>query len=184
MSCAILISLIPITIILSIVILYNRIVRLNQHVKESWAGIDSELKRRYDLIPNLVETVRGYASHEKETLENVVAARNQAVSSTGAPSAQAGDENALIGSLRSLFVVVEKYPDLKANTQFQQLQKELANTETNISQARRFYNANVREFNTAVQTFPTSLFAKMFGYTEAQYFEIEEGARATPVVEV
>ena len=150
---------------------FNHLVRLKQDVKESWADIDTELKRRYDLIPNLVETVKGYAAHEHQTLEAVIAARSAAVSNNGPPPAQAGTENALTGALRNLFVVAERYPDLKANQSFQQLQQQLTDTETRISQARRFYNANVRELNTAVQSFPASLIAAPLGFHPETYFE-------------
>ncbi|MEX0776389.1 MAG: LemA family protein [Phycisphaeraceae bacterium] len=162
---------------------YNGLVRLRQHLRESWAGIDTELKRRYDLIPNLVETVKGYAAHERRVLEEVIAARQQAVNSTGSPAAQARDENALVGSLRQLFAVSEAYPDLKASAHFLALQKELANTEDRISAARRFYNANVRDLNTRIAQFPSNIVAGLFNFREAEYFEIEEvGMRAAPVV--
>jgi LemA protein len=157
-----------------IVFTYNRLVRLRQNVRESWSAIDTELKRRYDLVPNLVETVKGYASHERATLESVVAARNSAANNHGPAASQVQSEIALTGAVRQLFALAEAYPDLKANVQFQQLQKELSETETRISQARRFYNANVREMNTATMTFPTSVLAGMFGYTAEKYFEIED----------
>ncbi len=129
---------------------YNGLVRIRQHVRESWSGIDVELKRRYELIPNLVATVKGYAEHEKDVFERVVRARQAAVDSTGSPASQAKDENELVGSLRSLFAVVESYPDLKANEQFLNLQEELANTEDRIAAARRFFNGNVRDLNSRV----------------------------------
>jgi LemA protein len=163
--------------------IYNKLVGLRQHLKDSWSGVDVELKRRYDLIPNLVETVKGYATHEQETLQNVIAARNTAVASTGSPGQQAKDENQLIGAMRQLSVVVERYPELKADTQFINLQGELAETENRIASCRRLYNGNVREMNNAVQTFPSVIIAGMFSFKSAEYFEIEDAAvREAPKV--
>ncbi|MGC9530547.1 MAG: LemA family protein [Candidatus Bipolaricaulaceae bacterium] len=161
---------------------YNALVRLRQHVRESWAAIDTELRRRYDLIPNLVETVKGYAVHERETLQAVVEARARAVASTGSPQQQARDENFLIGSLRQLFAVVEAYPELKADRNFLQLQEELTVTEDRLQAARRFYNANVRELNTRVQVFPSNLVAGLFGFRPQAFFEIDDAQRAVPRV--
>ena len=162
---------------------YNGLVRLRQHVRESWSGIDTELKRRYDLIPNLVETVKGYAKHEKEVLESVVAARSKALASTGSPAAQSRDENSLVGSLNKLLAVSESYPDLKASQNFLQLQVELANTEDRIQAARRFYNANVRDLNTRVESVPSNMVANMFGIKGEEYFEVEHvNVRAAPKV--
>jgi LemA protein len=164
---------------------YNILVRLRNHCRESWSGIDTELKRRYDLIPNLVETVKGYASYEKETLQRVVEARNLAVASTGSPASQARDENTLIGALKSLFVVVEKYPDLKASGNFLKLQEELANTEDRIQAARRFYNANVRDLNTRIEVVPSNIIAGIFKFQKEEFFEIESAVeRATPAVQI
>ncbi len=141
------------------------------------------MKRRYNLIPNLVEAVKGYAGHERDVLERVVQARQQAVASTGSPAAQASDENVLVGSLRNLFAVAESYPDLKASGNFLALQKELANTEDRIQAARRFYNANVRDLNTRIESFPSNVLAGMFGFTQAEFFEVEDsGIRAAPPV--
>ncbi|HCT45314.1 MAG TPA: hypothetical protein DF699_08885, partial [Phycisphaerales bacterium] len=156
--------------------IYNKLVGLRQHLKDSWSGVDVELKRRYDLIPNLVETVKGYAKHESDTLESVIAARNTAVASTGSPAQQAKDEGALIGAMRQLSVVVERYPELKADSQFINLQGELAETENRIASTRRLYNGNVREMNNAVQTFPSNIIAGMFSFKSAEYFEIEDAA--------
>jgi LemA protein len=162
---------------------YNGLVRLRNHVRESWSAIDTELKRRYDLIPNLVETVKGYASHERDVLERVIQARNQAVASTGTPRSQAVDENALVGELRRLLAVVEAYPDLKASANFLQLQGELVNTEDRIQAARRFYNANVRDYNTRAEVFPANLVAGGFGFERADFFEIDSAVqRAAPAV--
>lgn len=155
---------------------YNGLVRTRQHMRESWSGIDVELKRRYDLIPNLLATVKGYAQHERDVLERVVRARQTAVDSTGSPASQAKDENALVGSLRGLFAVVESYPDLKANDQFLNLQEELADTEDRIAAARRFFNGNVRDLNNRVQVFPSNLIAGMFGFKLEEYFEIEDAS--------
>ena len=161
---------------------YNTLVRLRQHVRESWSAIDTELRRRYDLIPNVVETVKGYASHERETLDAVIQARTRAVASTGSPGEQAADEIPLVQALGRLFALAEAYPDLKANQSFLDLQRELQNTEDRIQAARRFYNANVRELNTRIQVFPSNLIASTFGFQEEEFFEIEELARAVPEV--
>jgi LemA protein len=161
---------------------YNALVRLRQHVRESWSAIDTELKRRYDLIPNLVETVKGYAAHEKETLDAVTQARTRAVASTGSPGQQAADEAPLVQALGRLFAVAEAYPDLKANQNFLELQRELGNTEDRIQAARRFYNANVRELNTRVEVFPSNIIASTFGFQREEFFEIEEVAREAPKV--
>jgi len=162
---------------------YNTLVRLRNFVRESWAQIDTELKRRYDLIPNLVSSVKGYAAHEKETLERVIQARNQAVASTGSPASQAKDENVLVGALRQVFALAEAYPDLKANQNFTELQRELANTEDRIQAARRFYNANVRDLNTRTEVFPSNIIAGLFGFQKAEYFEVEDAAvREAPKV--
>jgi LemA protein len=166
-------------VVLMALYLFNHLVRLKQNVKESWSDIDTELKRRYDLIPNLVETVKGYAGHERQTLEAVIQARSAAVSNSGPSPAQAGAQDALSGALRNLFAVAERYPELKANESFQQLQQQLSDTETRISQARRFYNANVRELNTAVQSFPASLIAAPLGFHPETYFETTGAERET-----
>ena len=152
---------------------YNALVRLRNHCKESWSNVDTELKRRYELIPNLVEAVKGYAKHERGALEAVIQARSRALASTGTPDSQARDENALVGSLKQLFAVAEGYPDLKASENFLQLQKELANTEDRIQAARRFFNANVRDLNTRIEVFPSNLIAGPFGFSQQEYFQIE-----------
>jgi LemA protein len=160
---------------------YNRLVKLRYTIRESWSNVDTELKRRYDLIPNLVNTVKGYAAHERGVLEAVVRARQAAVASTGTPASQARDENELVRQLRTLLAVVERYPDLKANQNFLALQHELTNTEDRIQAARRFYNGNVRSLNVLVQSVPSNLIAGMFGFTEAEYFEIEDLGMRAPV---
>ena len=163
--------------------MYNGLVRKRNTVRESWADIETELKRRHDLIPNLVETVKGYAKHESETFENVIKARNAAASPHSSPEAAAHDENVLTGALRQLFALAENYPDLKANTNFLELQTELANTEDRIQRSRRFYNSNVRDFNNQVETFPSNIVAGMFGFEKSEFFEIEDEAeREVPKV--
>ena len=143
-----------------------------------------QLQKRYDLVPNLVNTVKGYAAHEKDVLERVIQARNAAVASQGSPEAQARDENALIGTLRQLFALAENYPDLKANQNFLQLQGELVNTEDRIQRSRRFYNANVRDLSNRIDLFPSSIIARMFHFTKREYFEVEDAiVRERPVVE-
>lgn len=152
---------------------YNLLVRIRQQVAESWSNIDTELKRRYDLIPNLVEAVKGYAAHERVTLEAVVAARDRARNSTGSPASQAADEKSLVDSMQKLLAVAEAYPDLKASENFLALQLELANTEDRIQAARRFYNANVRDLNTRIEVFPSNLIASLFNFRLAEFFEVE-----------
>jgi LemA protein len=158
---------------------YNRFVTQRNLIRDAFANIDTELRRRYDLIPNLVETVRGYAAHERETFEAVTRARAAAVSATGSPAEQAAAEGPLVAALRQLLVVAENYPELKANENFLQLQGELANTEDRIQTSRRFYNANVREYNRRVQSVPSNIIASMFGFREEEFFEIEPAMRET-----
>jgi LemA protein len=172
-------------LILWVAFIYNALVRGRNHCDEAWSGIDTELKRRYDLIPNLVSTVKGYAAHERETLEQVTQARNAAVASQGSPASQAKDENVLVDSLKRLLVVVESYPDLKASQNFLKLQQELVNTEDRIQRARRFYNGNVRDYNNRVQVIPSALIAGPFGFKEREFFEIESAVeRQAPVVKM
>lgn len=167
-----------------VVYLYNRFVRLVQNTKEAWADIDVQLKRRYDLIPNLIETVKGYASHERETFDAVTNARAAATQVHVDPSnitpeqiqAMAGAESALTGALGKLLAVAEAYPDLKASQNFSELQAELADTENKIQAARRFYNTNVRDLAIALQSFPSNIIGNMFGFKEEEYFEIEENS--------
>lgn len=173
----IVIGLVVLLPMLYVVVTYNVLVRLRQHCRESWSGIDTELKRRYDLIPNLVESVRGYAQHERQVLELVTQARAAAVASTGSPASQAKDENVLIDALKQMFAVVENYPDLKASGNFLALQRELANTEDHIQAARRFYNANVRDYNTRLQVFPSNMIGGMFGFACEEFFEIADATQ-------
>jgi LemA protein len=152
---------------------YNRLVRLKNQSAEAWSDIDVQLKRRYDLIPNLVETVKGYATHERELFEKVTLARAAAMGATGlADKSQA--ENALSQTLKSLFAVAENYPTLKANENFAKLQDELSDTENKIQASRRFYNGNVRDFNTAIEQFPTNMLAGWFKFSKREFFELEE----------
>jgi LemA protein len=159
------------------VVSYNRFVSQKQLIKDAWANIDTELRRRYDLIPNLVETVRGYAAHERGVFENVTRARAAATAATGSPAEQAAAEGPLVAALRQLFAVVENYPDHKANQNFLALQQELSNTEDRLQTARRFYNANVRQYNERVQQFPSVMIARAFGFEQEEFFEIEEALR-------
>jgi LemA protein len=170
-------------VLLWAVLNYNLLVRTRQQVRESWSGIDTELKRRYDLIPNLVAAVKGYAAHERETLEAVTSARARASASHGSPAAQAADEKPLVESMRRLFAVAERYPDLMASENFLALQQELANTENRIQAARRFYNANVRDLNTRIEVFPSNLIANLFRFVPAEFFEVET-ATVRQVVDV
>ena len=164
---------------------YNRFVRLKHAVKESWADIDVELKRRYELIPNLVETVKGYAKHESSVLERVVQLRNTAMANHGPAASQAKDENALLGGMKSLFAVAESYPQLKSDANFRALQDELAITEDRIAAARRFFNGNVRDLRNLKESFPSSLVAGMTGVEMPTFFEIDDqNERVVPRVDV
>lgn len=163
--------------------IYNMFVRMVNQVSEAWADIDVQLKRRYDLIPNLVNTVKGYAKHEQDTFQKVTEARNMAMQA-GDIKAQQESENMLSGALKSLFAVSENYPELKANENFKELQRELADTENKIQAARRFYNANVRDLNTSVDQFPKNIIADMFGFKKAEFFELEEESGARENVDV
>ena len=164
-------------VVLYLVFLYNRLVALRQTVNQSWSDISVQLKQRHDLVPNLVETVKGYATHERSTLEAVVAARNAAVSAQG-PAAQAQAENMLTGALRQLFALAEAYPDLKANQNFLQLQSELADLENKIAASRRFFNNAVQEYNTAIEQFPAVFIARNMGFQSREFFELDEAERA------
>ena len=167
--------------ILWVVASFNGLVTLKNRAKEAWADIDVQLKRRYDLIPNLVETVKGYATHEKELFENVTKARTAAMSAQGV-QAKGDAENMLSGTLKTLFAVSENYPELKASQNFLALQNELTDTEDKIQAARRFYNGTVRDYNTKIQQFPGNIFASMFGFTKKDFFGIDEnGPEAQPV---
>ena len=162
--------------------IYNSLVRQRNEVDNAWSQIDVQLKRRLDLIPNLVETVKGYAAHETTALEAVIAARNSGMAASTDPHAQASADNAMNGALRQLFALSEGYPDLKANVGFVSLQEELSNTESRIAYARQFYGDAVSTFNTAIQKFPNVLVAGMFGFSEREFFEAEDAARVVPEV--
>jgi len=170
--------------ILWVVVTYNRFITFKNRTTEAWADIDVQLKRRYDLIPNLINTVKGYAAHEAQTLEKVTEARTAAMQTTGASPEHAQAENMLTGALKSVFALSESYPDLKANTNFLELQKELSDTENKIQAARRFYNANVRDFATALQVFPANIIGNMFSFATPEFFEIAEGSVESQPVEV
>ncbi len=164
-------------LVLWVVFAYNRFITLVQRVKEAWADIDVQLKRRYDLIPNLVETVKGYATHERQAFENVTKARAAAMGASG-PAEKGQAENMLTDALKSLFAVAEAYPDLKANQNFAELQRELSDTENKIQAARRFYNGVVRDLNTGLQSFPGNVIAGVFNFEEKEYFELSEADAA------
>lgn len=187
MSIFFIIAIVALVVVLGVV-LYNRLVRLRNKVEEAWAQIDVQLQRRHDLIPNLVSTVKGYASHEKSTFEEVTAARAAAVSAQdaaagGQGAAAAGQtETVLTAALGRLFAVAENYPELKADQNFRQLQDELSQTEDKVSFARQYYNDNVREWNTRISSVPDNFVANMMGAKKAEYFELEGGAGAAPQV--
>lgn len=164
-------------LVLAVIGLYNSFVRLRIKVDEAWSDIDTQLKRRYDLIPNIIETVKGYAKHEATTFENVVEARNKAMNAQGNVADQAQAENMLSGTLKSLFALAESYPELKANTNFLELQNTLREVEEHIQLSRRYYNGSVRDYNTAISVFPGSLIAGTFNFTKREFFEIAEQER-------
>ena len=162
-----------VVLVLWIITIYNGLVSLRQRVSQAFADIDVQLRQRHDLIPNLVETVKGYATHERGTLEDVIKARNVAMAAQG-PVQQAAAENMLSGALRQLFALSESYPDLKANTSFQQLQAELTDIENKIAASRRFFNNTVSEYNTGIQQFPAALFAAALGFSQKEFFDLGE----------
>ena len=171
---------IVVLILVMLIVMYNGLVQLRVRCDSAWSDIDVQLKRRHDLIPNLVETVKGYAAHEKGTFENIAKYRTQAMQATG-PADKAVAENQLTGALRQLFAVAEAYPQLQASQEFTQLQGSLNQTEDAIQNARRYYNAVVRDLNTKIQSFPTNLLASSFGFTQRQFFEVSEPADREPV---
>jgi LemA protein len=164
-------------VVIWVIAVYNGLVALRQRVNQSFADIDVQLKQRHDLIPNLVETVKGYAAHERGTLEAVIKARNTAMAAQG-PAQAAAAENVLSGTLRQLFALSESYPDLKANTNFQQLQAELTDIENKLAASRRFFNNAVQEYNTGIQRFPAVLLAGAFGFTPREFFDVGEERKA------
>ncbi len=170
-------------LVLWVIVAYNRFVRLGLRADEAWSDIDVQLKRRHDLIPNLIETVKGYATHEREAFENVTKARAAAMGAQ-TPADHAKAENMLTGALKSLFAVAEAYPDLKANQNFLELQRELSDTENKIQAARRFYNGNVRDLNTAVGTFPSNLIANIFAVKTREFFDLDDNPEVREPVQV
>jgi len=163
-----------------VIALYNSLVRRKNRVEESWSDIEVQMKRRYDLIPNVVETVKGYATHEKNVLENVTNARAKAMNAQST-NERLQAENAISSTLKTLFAVAENYPDLKANANFLDLQREIADTENKIQAARRFYNTNVRDYNTMIESFPSNLVAHIFEFKIKEFFDLEEEAAREPV---
>ena len=184
--------MIPTLIILAMIVLvpalwlivqYNSLVSLRNYIRESWSNVDTELRRRYDLIPNLVSTVKGYAAHERELLERVIELRNRCAANHGPVADQARDENELVDSLKRLFVLVENYPQLKADQHFLKLQQELINTENRIQAARRFYNGNVRDYRNKCESFPSNLVARMFSFRPEEFFSVPPSVKEVPNVE-
>lgn len=174
--------LIPIAIVLLVpviyvIVQYNGLIALKNHIRDAWANIDTELKRRYELIPNLVATVKGYAAHEQLVLENVIKLRNRCSENHGSVASQAADEKQLVSGLGKLFALSENYPELKADQHFLELQRELTNTEDRIQAARRFYNGNVRDYRNKTETFPSNIVAGMFSFPKEDFFEVEATVR-------
>jgi LemA protein len=184
MSITTILLVIVVAIILWFIVSYNRFITLIHRAKEAWADIDVQLKRRYDLIPNLVNTVKGYATHESATFEKITEARTKAMGA-GSLEEKTGAENMLTGALKSLFAVAESYPDLKANTNFLELQRELSDTENKVQASRRFYNGNVRDLNIMTDSFPSKVIAGIFAFQKMEFFELSEAdAAAKNPVEV
>ncbi len=171
------IVLLLIAVLAYVVATYNGLVKLRNRIEAAWAQIDVQLKRRYDLIPNLVETVKGYATHERETLEAVINARNRAISAPDGSHEQAQAENSITGALRQIFALSEAYPDLKANQNFAQLQEELTSTEDRIAYSRQFFNDSVLKYNSKIQAFPGVILANMMGFKAREYFEADDDSR-------
>ena len=182
MIALIIIGVLVLLLLLYVVVLYNGLVKLRNRIENAWAQIDVQLKRRFDLIPNLVETVKGYATHEKETLDAVIRARNAGMGAQG-PHDAAQADNLLTGALKSVFALSEAYPDLKANQGFLDLQEELTSTESRIAYARQFYNDSVLKFNTKIETFPAVALAGPLKFTKREYFEVDEGSRGNVQVQ-
>ena len=180
---AIIVIVIVLVIVAVLIGMYNGLIRRRNQIENAWAQIDVQLKRRLDLIPNLVETVKGYAEHERGTLEAVVQARNAAIAAPDTPHAQAEADNVLTGALRQVFALSEAYPDLKANQNFLSLQEELTATEGRVAYARQFYNDSVLDYNNKIQQVPTVFIAKAMNFDEREYFEADEAARVAPAVE-
>lgn len=183
MNPTVIVIIVAAVLVLGLIALYNGLVQAKIRVDEAWSDITVQLKRRYDLIPNLVNTVKGYATHEKGVFEAVTAARTAAMGAS-APADKAAAENMLAGTLKSLFALAEAYPDLKANQNFMQLQTDLVDTEDKIQASRRFYNGAVRDLNTKIQIFPTNLFASLMGFQTRDFFEVENQAEVEKPVDV
>ena len=169
--------------VIYLVLTYNTLISLRNHISDAWSNIDTELKRRYELIPNLVATVKGYAAHEREIFERVTQLRAQCMANQGAVNEKAVNENLLAGALQKLLAVVENYPRLKADQNFLELQKELVNTEDRIQAARRFFNGNVRDYRNKCETFPSSIIASMFGFEKKDFFNVDSSVREAPKAE-
>ncbi|CAB4540147.1 MAG: LemA family protein [Actinomycetes bacterium] len=173
---------IVVVLVIVAIVTYNGLIRSRNQIENAWSQIDVQLKRRIDLIPNLVETVKGYAAHEKDTLDAVINARNAAMSAPTDPHSQAAADNQVAGALRQLFALSEAYPDLKANQNFLALQEELSATEGRVAYARQFYNDSVLNYNNKIQAFPTVIFASMLKFEKREYFEADEAAREVPKI--
>jgi LemA protein len=178
---AVIVVLIP---VVYIVTTYNSLVRLRNHIGDSWSNVDTELTRRYDLIPNLVAAVKGYAAHERETLQRVIELRNTCMADHGSVSRQEGTEKQLVHAVKKLLAVAEAYPDLKADRNFLELQNELVNTEDRIQAARRFYNGNVRDYRNLCESFPSSLVANQFNFGSRDFFNVDSAIREAPSIQV
>jgi len=179
----IVIAVVVVLLIIYLITAYNGLIRRRNQIENAWSQIDVQLKRRLDLIPNLVETVKGYAAHERETLDAVIRARNAAIAAPDTPGAQAEAQGQITGALRQLFALGEAYPDLKANQNFLALQEELTATEGRVAYARQFYNDSVLEYNNKLQQFPTVFYARQLKFERREYFEADEAARTAPTVE-
>lgn len=183
MIALIIVIVLVVVVLLAGVAMYNGLIRSKNQVENAWSQIDVQLKRRLDLIPNLVETVKGYAAHERETLEGVIQARNAAIAAPDTPEAQASADNMMTGALRQIFALGEAYPDLKANQNFLALQEELSATEGRVAYARQFYNDSVLAYNNKIESVPTNIVAGMLKYSMREYFEADEAARTVPNIE-
>ncbi len=179
----IILAVLVVLLIVYLIAAYNGLIRRRNQIENAWSQIDVQLKRRLDLIPNLVETVKGYAAHERETLDAVIQARNSAIAAPSSPHAQAEADTQLSGALRQVFALGEAYPDLKANQNFLALQEELTATEGRVAYARQFYNDSVLDYNNKLQQFPTMIYARMLKFEPREYFEADEAARTVPTVE-
>ena len=181
---ALIIGAIVLISVIYVASIYNSLVRLRNHISDAWSNVDTELMRRYELIPNLVAAVKGYATYERETLERVIELRNTCVADTGSVRHQEGTEKQLVLAMQKLLALAENYPDLKADQHFLQLQEELVNTEDRIQAARRFYNGNVRDYRNLREGFPSNLVANMFSFQDASFFDVEPSVRIAPTVEL